>query len=75
MKRKGIVKTFVFGITIFVLVLLAGIMTGIVILPIALVSYWVGGAGGTMILGTFGILLTIYFLGFVFGKFKVKLKK
>lgn len=75
MKRKSMIKTFVFGLTIFVLVLLAGIMTGIVILPVALVAYLLGGPASAMVLSVFGILLTIYFLGFVFERFKLKIKK
>lgn len=75
MKRKSMIKTFVFGLTIFVLVLLAGIMTGIVILPVALVAYLFGGPASAMVLSVFGIVLTIYFLGFVFERFKLKIKK
>lgn len=75
MKRQSIVKTFIFGFTIFVLIILAGIMTGIAILPATLIAFWIGGPGGAMVMSVLSVAIGIYFLGFVFERFKIRMNK
>lgn len=74
--RKNIIKTFVFGLMVFVLIILAGIMTGISLIPVTLLAYLFGGGiGVSVILSVLGLVIGIYFLGFVFERFKVRMKK
>ena len=73
--HKRVVKTLIVGAGVFVLIILAGIITGVALIPIALLSFAVGGIGAPMIMGGLGILVGIYFLGFVFERFKPKLTK
>jgi hypothetical protein len=63
------------GILIFVLIILAGIITGISLIPAALIALLIGGAGPAIIMSGLGLVMGIYFLGFVFEKFKVKLNR
>ena len=72
--RKKMVKTFMVGLLVFVLIILAGIITGIAIIPVALIALLIGGAGPAILMSGLALVLSIYFLGFVFERFKVKLK-
>ena len=73
--RKKMVKTFMVGLLVFVLIILAGIITGIAIIPFALIALLFEGAGPAILVSGLGLVLGIYFLGFVFERVKVKLKR
>ena len=67
------VKTFMYGLTIFVLIIIAGILSGIVLIPVSILSIVL--ASPLWVLYIIGLLTSIYALGFVFERFKVNLKR
>ena len=72
MKQKELIETFMYGLTIFVLIILAGILTGITLIPITLLSVTVGS--GAWLVYVIGFGISIFMLGFIFKRFKVKRK-
>lgn len=73
MDFNKITKTFMYGLTIFVLIILAGIITGIAIIPLAVIATAL--EGGFNVVAGIGLFISIYCLGWVFGRFKIKMKK
>ena len=71
---KRIIKTLIVGGGVFVLLIIAGILTGIATIPLIIVAFFTGPVGA-IISGGFGVLIGIYFLGFIFERFKPKLTK
>ncbi len=72
-KGKSIMDTFVRGVMVLVLIIIAGIISGIAILPAVAVAAVVD-MRGLWIVSILGIVVGIYFLGYVFGRFKVSRK-
>lgn len=73
MKVKDFTKTWMYGLTIFVLVVIAGILTGISIIPVTAIAMAL--QGGYWLVYALSLFISIYFLGWVFGRFKVHLKR
>ena len=73
MSVNKMVKTFMYGLTIFVLIIIAGILSGIVLIPVSILSIVL--ASPLWVLYIIGLLTSIYALGFVFERFKVNLKR
>ena len=66
----GFRPTFIYGLTIFVLVILAGLLTGIFSAPIAIVMFLLNSPAWPLMIIVF--IISIFMLGWVFMRFKVQ---
>lgn len=72
--RKKIMKTFIVGVGVLVLLILAGIITGIALIPVSILALFTGPFG-MIFAAALGVPIGIYFLGFVFERFRPGLKR
>lgn len=74
MNKKKFMKTWMYGLTIFVLIIVAGIITGIALIPLMAIATALQSTIAIAITTVIGLVLSIFFLGWVFERFKVRRK-
>lgn len=74
MRRKGITQTFMYGLMVFVLLIISSILSMLLVVPLLMGTIALDGAG-VWVVNLLAIVIEIYMLGWVFMRFKVTRKR